>query len=149
MAWAFAKACQPDEALFRALARAAEERLSDFNAQDLANMAWGFAKLGHVDDALFAFTIALSPASAFRSATPHRAVARGRQRAPLTLARARARGFSGGGTYFEHLGTVVDMPQGHATGPCRRAMPQGHAAGPYHKAVSQGHAIRPCRRAMP
>ena len=41
----------------------------------------------HVDDALFAFTIALSPADAFE----------------------------GGGTYFEHLGKIVDMPQGHAT----------------------------------
>jgi len=41
----------------------------------------------HVDDALFAFTIALSPASSFE----------------------------GGGTYFEHLGRIVDMPQGHAT----------------------------------
>lgn len=41
----------------------------------------------HVDDALFAFTIALSDASSFE----------------------------GGGTYFEHLGKVVDMPQGHAT----------------------------------
>ena len=41
----------------------------------------------HVDDALFAFTIALSPSSSFE----------------------------GGGTYFEHLENVVDMPQGHAT----------------------------------
>jgi len=41
----------------------------------------------HVDDALFAFTIALSPAEAFE----------------------------GGGTYFEHLDQVVEMPQGHAT----------------------------------
>ena len=41
----------------------------------------------HVDDALFAFTIALSDSSSFE----------------------------GGGTYFEHLGRTVDMPQGHAT----------------------------------
>ena len=41
----------------------------------------------HVDDALFAFTIALSHDSSFE----------------------------GGGTYFEHLGKVIDMPQGHAT----------------------------------
>ena len=41
----------------------------------------------HVDDALFAFTIALSPGDAFE----------------------------GGGTYFEHLGKVLDMPQGHTT----------------------------------
>ena len=41
----------------------------------------------HVDDALLAFTIALSPSSAFE----------------------------GGGTYFEHINKVVDMEQGHAT----------------------------------
>ena len=41
----------------------------------------------HVDDALLAFTIALSPTSAYE----------------------------GGGTFFEHLGRNIDMAQGHAT----------------------------------
>jgi hypothetical protein len=41
----------------------------------------------HVDDALLAFTVALSPTSAYE----------------------------GGGTFFEHLGRNVDMAQGHAT----------------------------------
>lgn len=41
----------------------------------------------HVDDALLAFTVALSPASAF----------------------------DGGGTYFEHIDRVLEMAQGHAT----------------------------------
>jgi len=41
----------------------------------------------HVDDALLAFTIALS----------------------------RPDSFEGGGTYFEHIGRVIDMDQGHAT----------------------------------
>ena len=41
----------------------------------------------HVDDALLAFTVALSDAASFE----------------------------GGGTYFEHLPSIVDMAQGHAT----------------------------------
>ena len=32
-----------DEKLFMALARAAEQRASEFNAQELANTAWAFA----------------------------------------------------------------------------------------------------------
>jgi len=41
----------------------------------------------HVDDALLAFTVALSPATSF----------------------------DGGGTYFEHIDSVLEMAQGHAT----------------------------------
>ena len=42
--WAFATVNRPDEKLFMSLARAAEQLLSEFNAQCLANMAWVFAK---------------------------------------------------------------------------------------------------------
>ena len=38
-AWAFATAGQSDASLFMALARAAEWRKGDFNAQDFANTA--------------------------------------------------------------------------------------------------------------
>ena len=54
VAWAFAKAAQPDAELFAALARACEVRLSSFKAQELANTAWGFATAGHTDTRLFA-----------------------------------------------------------------------------------------------
>ena len=37
-----------------ALARAAEPRLDEFNAQNLANTAWAFATAGQLDEALFA-----------------------------------------------------------------------------------------------
>merc|ERR1711908_188906 len=42
-AWGFATTGQLDEALFAALARAAEPRLGDFTGQNLANTAWAFA----------------------------------------------------------------------------------------------------------
>ena len=53
IAWAFAKACQLDEKLFKALSRAAVGCLDDFNAQDLGNIAWAFAKAGYFDKELF------------------------------------------------------------------------------------------------
>ena len=42
------------EALFAALARAAELRLGDFKVQDLANTAWAFATASQQDAPLFA-----------------------------------------------------------------------------------------------
>ena len=45
---------QLDAQLFMALARIAEQRVSEFNAQDLANTAWAFAKVGQLDASLFA-----------------------------------------------------------------------------------------------
>ena len=44
---------QQDEHLFKALARMAERRLDEFNAQDLANTAWAFATVGQQDEQLF------------------------------------------------------------------------------------------------
>ena len=43
-----------DDELFAALARAALARVSELNAQQLANTAWAFAKAGQSDDKLFA-----------------------------------------------------------------------------------------------
>ena len=40
--------------MFAALATAAERRMSDFNSQDLANVAWAFAPAGRNDASLFA-----------------------------------------------------------------------------------------------
>ena len=42
-------------ALFMALGRAvlAEQRMRDFNSQDIANTAWAFATVGHKDERLF------------------------------------------------------------------------------------------------
>ena len=40
--------------LFAALARAAERRLSELSAQDVANAAWAFATANHRDEKLFA-----------------------------------------------------------------------------------------------
>ena len=53
-AWAFAAMGQLDEALFAALARAAEPRLNEFNAQHFANAAWAFATAARSDEVLFA-----------------------------------------------------------------------------------------------
>ena len=53
-AWAFATANQPDAQVFVALARTAEWRLGDFNAQELANTAWAFATANQSDAELFA-----------------------------------------------------------------------------------------------
>ena len=53
-AWAFATASQSDVQLFAALARAAEQRVSDFNMQDLANTAWAFATVSQSDAQLLA-----------------------------------------------------------------------------------------------
>ena len=39
-----------DAQLFRALAKMAQQRLGNFNAQDLTNTAWAFAKLGQFDE---------------------------------------------------------------------------------------------------
>ena len=44
---------QSDEKLFTALARSAEWRVGDFNAQDLANTAWAFATVQRSDEKLF------------------------------------------------------------------------------------------------
>eukprot|EP00746_Dinoflagellata_sp_MGD_P038879 gnl/MRDRNA2_/MRDRNA2_193624_c0_seq1.p2 gnl/MRDRNA2_/MRDRNA2_193624_c0~~gnl/MRDRNA2_/MRDRNA2_193624_c0_seq1.p2 ORF type:complete len:110 (-),score=16.12 gnl/MRDRNA2_/MRDRNA2_193624_c0_seq1:85-414(-) len=46
VAWAFAKAGQPDVELFMALARMAERRVTEFNVQGLTNTAWAFATAG-------------------------------------------------------------------------------------------------------
>ena len=45
-AWAFATAGQKDASLFVPLATAAERRMGDLNAQELANTAWAFATAG-------------------------------------------------------------------------------------------------------
>ena len=47
-------------ALFMALGRAAlaEQRMRDFNSQDLANTAWAFATVGHKDERLFSMLAA-------------------------------------------------------------------------------------------
>ena len=39
-----------DKGLFVALAREAEVRMSEFNAQEIVNMVWAFATLGHLDE---------------------------------------------------------------------------------------------------
>ena len=52
MAWAFATVKQSDEKLFAALARAAEWRVSEFNAQNFANTGWAFATLKQADEKL-------------------------------------------------------------------------------------------------
>ena len=44
---------QQDEQLFKALAKMAERRLDQFNAQELANTAWAFATAGQQDEQLF------------------------------------------------------------------------------------------------
>ena len=44
---------QQDEQLFKALAKMAERRLDQFNAQNLANTAWAFARVGQQDEQLF------------------------------------------------------------------------------------------------
>ena len=40
--------------LFAVLASAAERRLSEFNALEVANTAWAFATVNHEDEKLFA-----------------------------------------------------------------------------------------------
>ena len=44
---------QQDEQLFKAVAKMAEQRLDQFNVQDLTNTAWAFAKVGQQDEQLF------------------------------------------------------------------------------------------------
>ena len=44
---------QQDEQLFKSLAKMAERRLDEFNAQGLANTAWAFATVGQKDELLF------------------------------------------------------------------------------------------------
>ena len=39
--------------LFTALARTAEQRMGEFNVQNLANTAWAFATVGHQKEQLF------------------------------------------------------------------------------------------------
>ena len=55
MAWALATVGQRDEQLFKVLARMAERRLDEFNAQNLANTAWALAvaTVGQQDEQLF------------------------------------------------------------------------------------------------
>merc|ERR1712096_455875 len=53
-AWAFATVGQSNAPLLAALGRAAERRVGEFNAQELANTAWAFAKVGQSDAPLFA-----------------------------------------------------------------------------------------------
>merc|ERR1739848_856654 len=50
---AFAKAGWPDAQLFAVLARVAEERMGDLNAQNLAGTAWAFGTAGQSDVKLF------------------------------------------------------------------------------------------------
>merc|ERR1712151_177278 len=51
---AFATAGFPNAELFAVLAKAAERRIGDFNARDLANTAWAFATAGFLNAELFA-----------------------------------------------------------------------------------------------
>ena len=44
---------QQDEQLSKALAKMAERRLDQFNAQELSNTAWAFATVGQQDEQLF------------------------------------------------------------------------------------------------
>ena len=44
---------QPDKKLFNALARAAEQRVSEFDKQAVANTAWAFATLKQPHEKLF------------------------------------------------------------------------------------------------
>ena len=44
---------QSDAQVFKALASEAEQRMGDFNPQNLANTAWAFAKVGQSDAQLF------------------------------------------------------------------------------------------------
>jgi len=53
MAWAFVKVGQRGAALFAALAKEVNQRLGEFNPQDLANTAWTSATVGQVDAELF------------------------------------------------------------------------------------------------
>ena len=41
-----------DKKLFAALARAVERRLSEFNAQDIANLAWAFCTVNRQEEKL-------------------------------------------------------------------------------------------------
>ena len=52
--WAFATPGQLDALLFTALASAAEWRICESNAQDVANKAWAFATAGQLDASPFA-----------------------------------------------------------------------------------------------
>ena len=44
---------QSDEKLFTALVRVAEQRLNEFEPQQIANTTWAFATLNHSDEKLF------------------------------------------------------------------------------------------------
>ena len=44
---------QKDEQLFNVIAKMAERRLDEFNAQDLANTAWAFVTVGQSNGSLF------------------------------------------------------------------------------------------------
>jgi len=54
MAWAFAAAGQFDKALLAALVKASEERLCDFDSQELTNSAWALATASQSDEPLCA-----------------------------------------------------------------------------------------------
>ena len=69
-AWVFATAGQLDEALFAALARAAEPRLGEFKAQNLANNAWAFATACQLDEAFFVALVRASEARPTRRTLP-------------------------------------------------------------------------------
>eukprot|EP00747_Dinoflagellata_sp_TGD_P013465 gnl/TRDRNA2_/TRDRNA2_122574_c0_seq1.p1 gnl/TRDRNA2_/TRDRNA2_122574_c0~~gnl/TRDRNA2_/TRDRNA2_122574_c0_seq1.p1 ORF type:complete len:112 (-),score=20.61 gnl/TRDRNA2_/TRDRNA2_122574_c0_seq1:464-799(-) len=49
IAWAFAKACQPEAALFGLLRRAAARRLHDFKSLELVKAVWAFAAADEPD----------------------------------------------------------------------------------------------------
>ena len=53
---------RPDEKMFTALARAAEHRVDEFSAQELANTTWAFATVNQPDKKL--------PATLARTAEP-------------------------------------------------------------------------------
>ena len=44
---------QPDEKLFKVLARATERRVTECNAQELANSAWAFATVKQLNEQTF------------------------------------------------------------------------------------------------
>ena len=75
-AWAFAKACFPDDALFdalRACAARGDPSLERFNEQDLVNAAWAYAKLaargaGALFASMRATVLARADADAFTAA---------------------------------------------------------------------------------
>ena len=59
-----------DERLFSTLAAAAEQRMRDFNSQELVNTAWAFATVDHKDEWLFSTLAAVPPFSSVWVTSP-------------------------------------------------------------------------------